>query len=41
MVNLVQYVAPWRRNMTTKHPRIRRTARTTTVLSLMIAANHK
>ena len=38
MVNLVQYVAPWRRNMAAKHPHILRTTCTATALSVMLAA---
>ena len=38
MVNLVQYVAPWRRNMADKHPHILRTTCTATALSVLLAA---
>ena len=38
MVNLVQYVAPWRRNMAAKHPHILRTTCTATALSVVLAA---
>ena len=38
MVNLVQYVAPWIRNMAAKHPHILRTTCTATALSVMLAA---
>lgn len=38
MANLVQYVAPWRRNMAAKHPHFLRTTCTATALSVMLAA---
>lgn len=38
MVNLVQYVAPWRRNMAARHPHILRTTCTATALSVLLAA---